>query len=268
MSKTQLNKNQKGLEIKPDELEVEMLYGYVDKEGNQFKRAVIREISGVEEEELGKPDIKNNAGRKINALLTGCVTRLIGENDQVLEREQLGENKWADIMRKLFLGDRDYLVLKIREFSFGDEMTIDSICPNCNNRLKVDFYTHEIEILPLNTDPFKIEFELPKGYMDAEGNIHTQGFMRLPNGKDQEIIDPIARRNEGIANTTLIARCVQELGDVKVNPQVFRKLSSKDREYLIKTLADVVFGPRFILNVDCVECGRSFETGVHPINFI
>jgi len=253
---------------KPKELDVptenmELMAGYKDDDEQIHKEVEVRELTGLDEEAIAKGDIRSNVGKIVTTLLSGCVMRIGGYT-----REDLSKTKWEGIFKGMFLGDRDLILLKIRETTYGTEMSFDSRCPSCKTDVKVEFDLEELEIKPLEVDPNRIPFELPKGFRDEEGNTVKVGAMRLPTGFDQEQLDHVARKNPGTANTMLITRCVYELGDLKLSSNTFRSLSSKDREYLVRTLAEHSFGPRFMIDTICDNCGNEFEAGVNPINFI
>ena len=241
----------------------ELQAGYTDENGVTHKEVEIREMIGIDEEAIAHGDVRTNIGKIVTTLLSGCVIR-IGS----LEKEAISAGKWEKIMRDLYLGDRDYILLKIRELTYGNEMSFESRCPNCRKVVNIEFSLDELEIRPLSCDPARIPFELPKGYKDKDGEVCKYGFARMPTGFDQEQLDQVARKNPGTANTMLITRCVHELGKVKLSSKVFRELSLKDREYLVKTLADNNFGPKFLVEAVCDSCGSDFEAGVNPVNFI
>lgn len=256
----------KKVEIKPEEFTFDLMVGY-PKEDTLLKEVSIREMTGADEEAVAKAEVRSNIGKLITTLLANCVTRL-SDGTITLSKASMTPAKWEQVIQGLYLGDRDYILMKLREYTYGSEMHIDSQCPFCRNKLKVDFFMDEIELTPVTSDPARVPFELPKGYRDKEGNTYRIGAMRLLTGIDQEAIDPIARRNPGIANTTLISRSVYELEGLKLSPTVFRELSQKDREYLVETLSEATFGPKFLITVTCDSCGEEFETGVNPVNFI
>lgn len=242
---------------------VNLLAGYTDKEGNTHLEAEIREMTGVDEEDIQKPDVRANMGRIITTVLRNCVVRI-----GTIEKSAVKAAEWEGIMKKLFLGDRDLLMMEIRKFTYGEDMELPIKCPHCKSEGKHILEWDEVEVDQLKADPKQVAFSLKKGARNAEGEKVKDGYLRLPNGEDQEFLDSIARKNMGQANTTLITRCVTELGDVRLSSKVFKELTSVDREALVTVIADNTFGPTFKYEVDCPSCGERFETGVHPVNFI
>lgn len=242
---------------------VELLVGYKDKDGTVHTEAEIREMVGIDEEDIQKPDIRANVGRIITTVLRNCVVR-IGS----LEKSSMKLAQWEKIMRDLFIADRDLLMMEIRKFSYGDELEMPVRCPYCKNEATHILEWDEIEIEKPKTNPDEVSFELKKGVLDGEGNRVKEGTLRLPKGEDQELLDNIARKNMGQANTSLITRCVTSLGDIKLSSKVFKNMSTVDREAIVETIADNSFGPNFKVEIDCPSCGETFDTGVNPVNFL
>jgi hypothetical protein len=249
-------------EVKMGETTFDLLVGLTEGEV-VHKEVTMREMTGNDEEAVAKPEIRGNYGKVITTLLANCITRIGG-----LQKTQMHISKWENCIKSLYLGDRDYCLLKLRELTYGNEMKIATKCPSCRMSLNLEFFLEELEIRQFNgEDPARIPFELPKGY-NLNGTIYTKGFFKLPTGADQEYLDTMARKNPGLANTTLISKCFYELEDLKLGLNTFRDLSQRDRDYMLETLYENNFGPKFLMTVNCDGCGEEFETGVNPVNFI
>lgn len=240
-----------------------LVAGYKDEEGTVHTEVEIREMNGLDEEDIQKSDIRSNIGRVVTRLLANCVIRI-----GTLEKTSFKAAKWESIMQGLFLGDRDLLMMEIRKFSYGDEVEVPFKCPHCNQTGKHIMEWNEIEIRPVNGDPFSIPFDLKKGVKTEDGERITSGSLRLPNGQDQELLDGVARKNLGQANTALITRCVTSLGDIKIGARVFKEMVTVDREAVITAISDNNFGPDFKQEIDCPSCSEKLDIGVHPVNFL
>jgi hypothetical protein len=107
-----------------------------------------------------------------------------------------------------------------------------------------------------------VEFELPIGVMDDEGNVHRSGLMRKMTGRDEAILtDRANQRNGGKLVTDLLTSCIVELGDLKqVTPKLISKMYSADRNYLLVRLRVITFGPELTANYKCPSCGYAWET--------
>lgn len=256
---------EKNTQLLEDTVTFELEVGYKDENGTVHKEVEIREITGFDEENLSKAEVRTSVGKVITTLLSSVVLR-IGD----LTPKELGKTKWEKIFREMFMGDRDKIMLEIRKFTNGDEMELDMKCPYCKSRIKhIVEIEQDIEYKPLNVDPYAIPFELPKGIKNREGEVCKTGTIRLPNGVDQEQLDAIARKNAGMANTTLLSRAIINIdGFGQASLNTVRKMSVRDRDYLIKLLGESTYGPKFEINFSCPSCGEEVEAGVHPVNFI
>jgi len=240
----------------------EFLAGYKDENGVIHTEFELKEITGVEEEAIAKKDVRENGGKLIRTLLERCITR-VGEYTP----KSLGQAKWRELIQNLIVGDQDYALLKLRELTMGEEIEMKHDCPHCKEKLTTVVELGELDIKPFLGER-ELEFELPKGYTDKDGVVHTTGKIRFPNGLDREILDTVARKNLGTANTMLLTRCVSELGTAKITDNTLRSLSIRDREYLLKVLQENNFGVNLYIDLTCSSCGEEFKSTLNMVNFL
>lgn len=242
--------------------EFEMPAGYLDSDGILHKTFTIREMTGRDEEAISKSDLRQNGAKLITVLLERCVMSI-----GTLVKKEVGEIKWKEIIKSLYVGDQDYIVLKIRELSMGGEIEVTHICPNCKASMKTILDVSELEVEPFKGERL-IQFELPKGYRDKKGNVHTTGTMKLPTGYDREVLTPIAKKNVAQASTLMLTRLCKFDDGISVTEDVMRDLTIRDREYLQKLLQENLFGVNLEVDVTCVDCGEEFKGNLNSINFI
>jgi hypothetical protein len=106
------------------------------------------------------------------------------------------------------------------------------------------------------------EFELPKGYVDAQGNLHRKGTMRLATAADEilPIKDPRVQGLPAYLIVVLLSRVIVKLGTVpQVHCGVIEGLFAEDLAYL-QSLYNRINGlggrPT---SVRCPHCGRDIE---------
>lgn len=83
----------------------------------------------------------------------------------------------------------------------------------------------------------EFEFTLPKGYVDADGNIHQKGVMRLARAMDEIVPmrDPRVKSNPAYATVIILSRVITQLGALdQINPSVVEGLFATDLNYLQK----------------------------------
>ncbi|BBD70149.1 hypothetical protein NIES4072_65140 [Nostoc commune NIES-4072] len=81
----------------------------------------------------------------------------------------------------------------------------------------------------------EFEFTLPKGYLDADGNLHRKGVMRLSKAIDEivPLRDPRVKSNPAYATVVILARVIIRLGALEeVNTAVIEGLFACDLNYL------------------------------------
>jgi len=109
------------------------------------------------------------------------------------------------------------------------------------------------------------EFTLPRGYVDAEGELHRDGVMRLATAADEilPLKDPRVQANPAYLIVILLSRVVTRLGTVgAINPKVIEGLFSSDLAFLQQlynsiNLVGETPGTRGI--VVCPHCRQEFE---------
>jgi hypothetical protein len=108
-------------------------------------------------------------------------------------------------------------------------------------------------------------FTLPRGYVDAEGNLHREGVMRLATAFDEiaPMKDPRVQSNPGYLSIILLSRVVTRLGDLpQVNPKVIEGLFSADFAFLEDFYRRVNEQGHNRMQVTCPECDTAFEVEV------
>lgn len=81
----------------------------------------------------------------------------------------------------------------------------------------------------------EFEFNLPKGYVDVDGNIHRHGLMRLSKAMDEIIPmrDPRVQSNPAYATIVILARVITQLGALEeITPAIIEQLYACDINYL------------------------------------
>lgn len=83
----------------------------------------------------------------------------------------------------------------------------------------------------------EFEFTLPKGYLDADGNLHRKGVMRLSRAMDEIVPmrDPRVKSNPAYATVIILSRVISRLGALEdISPTVIEGLFACDLNYLQK----------------------------------
>jgi len=227
--------------------------GYWDPDGVLHREFELSVLTGRDEELLAQTKCAESASL-VSTLLSRAVRRL-GAVSPVSE----------DVARDLLVADRQYLMLKLRQSTFGDMVRANLFCPwaDCGSRVSMEF---NIDDLPVEEAgeraPFYTLTLSPQALGECDGEIgdeQQQVRFRLPNGGDQEALSPLLARNEAEALSQLLARAIQNIGPLS-SPGVedVAALSSTARAEIEAEMERIA--PRIELNLEttCPECKRGF----------
>ena len=113
--------------------------------------------------------------------------------------------------------------------------------------------------LPFETE---VKFELPRGYVDRNGEIHKEGVMRRANAADEivPLNDPRVKMNPGYLSVLLLERVVKSLGTLnRVDAHVIESLFTADMAYLQDLYQKINAVEPPAVSVVCPKCGHGFE---------
>ncbi len=247
------------------ELEVVLPVGFCDDEGRIHRAVALRKMTGKEEALLADKANQRNGGQLVTALLHNCTLRL-GSLDGV---------KKADIAM-MYSVDRNYLLLRLRAFTFGSELKAAYTCPACSDRFDL---TEDLDDLPVRSlaegeSPEDIVVELEDGFVDKDGQVHTSLTLRLARGDDETAVAPQMRKNASLGKNALLARCIKSLGDIPkhrleaLGPKILSDLSLTDRRSIDRAFNASAPGVNLIRELDCPACGADFKSSLDMTHFL
>ena len=114
----------------------------------------------------------------------------------------------------------------------------------------------------------EFEFELPKGYIDGNGEIHKKGIMRLATAADEilPLRDPRVVSNPGYLTIILLSRVITQLGTLtNIRPANIEILFSADLAFLQNMYQTINSMDVLTEKCVCPHCGEKFEK---PVNFM
>lgn len=112
----------------------------------------------------------------------------------------------------------------------------------------------------------EFEFELPKGYIDEQGNLQRQGIMRLATAADEilPLRDPRVQQNPGYLTIIVLSRVVIKLGDLKaIDTKTIESLFTVDMAYLQDFYQRINEMENPNIHVVCPKCEHEFEAEVN-----
>ncbi len=115
----------------------------------------------------------------------------------------------------------------------------------------------------------EFEFTLPKGYIDANGQVHQTGRMRLARAIDEmEAIEhPAVQAKPAYLPALLLGRVVTELGTInKVTPKIIANLFAVDLMYLQDMYLRLNGTESIMVGAICPHCQNQFQLQVAPLS--
>ena len=113
---------------------------------------------------------------------------------------------------------------------------------------------------PLQTE---FEFTLPKGYVDAEDNLHKTGIMRLATAADEiaPLRDPRVKANQAYLSVVVLSRVITRLGTItEINTALVESLFTADLAFLQDFYRQINNeGEGSTMTVTCPACQQVFD---------
>lgn len=226
--------------------------GLVDAFGAVHREAVLRPLSGSEEELLADPD-GGTVPQRVSRVLSRCVQR-IGSVEPLSQEEA----------RQLLVGDRQCLLLALRCATFGPRVwgTVWCPWPDCGRQVDIEFSLQDLPVREaawLKNEPLEVSLSAEAAWQDESGGAHRCVGVRLPTGADQEALCHLDRENGAEALQRLLERCVVRIGPCsRPGPEDIARLSPLARMEIEQAMERAAPGPDLLLQGDCPECGREF----------
>lgn len=233
--------------------------GWVDAGGAVHREAELAPLSGREEELLAGLSGASPADR-VTEVLARCVRR-VGPVPVT-----------PQVAGSLLVGDRQFLLLRLREMTFGERVQGTLWCPwpQCGGRMNLDFSTADVPVKAVAhvAAAYRVDLGDEAAVQDAEGGIHRVIEFRLPNGDDQARLAEVLARNPAQALTGLLERCVSGTeapwADVA---ELVARMSPAARAQVERAMEEHAPAVELEMDLACPECGRGFTAPFHLQDF-
>lgn len=247
-------------------LEGKLPVGLISKD-KVLRNFVIRKISGIDEENMSAKAVSSNVGKLVTALLfgsyavtdRGVLLKLSDDDGFSYEAPMITEN----MVNSLCAADRDYLIIKLKQLSSGDELETVTNCPKCQEAYTLKINLNEISVKEGNGTNI-VEFDLPESVYINGREYGKHVTARFITGFDQiELSKIMDEGNAGKFKSLLINRCLLKLGDTEFPKDGSRYFSLENRNSFLEQLVALTPGPDLSTDLECT-CGFS---GKVRINF-
>jgi hypothetical protein len=113
----------------------------------------------------------------------------------------------------------------------------------------------------------EFSFQLPKGFLDDQGNLHRNGKMRLATAKDEMVClqDPRVQADPIHGALVMLAQVITQLGDLQqITPEQIGNLYRPDFQYLKTFYEQIHQDGKAQLTVQCPNCQHGFSVELSP----
>jgi hypothetical protein len=114
----------------------------------------------------------------------------------------------------------------------------------------------------------EFRFTLPRGHVDADGNLHRDGVMRLATAFDEvaPLKDPRVVSNPAYLLIILLSRVVTQLGGLEViNPRTIETLFASDLQYLQDLYRRINETGSDQVRARCPHCEKEFDLALDSV---
>jgi hypothetical protein len=115
----------------------------------------------------------------------------------------------------------------------------------------------------------EFEFVLPRGYIDAHGNLHCRGTMRLATALDEiePLQDPRVQANEAYLSILVLSRVITRLGDMQlINTTLVEGLFAADILYLQALYIRANDSGTSVVETQCPGCGTRLALDIAGVS--
>ena len=254
--------------------------GYIDGHGNCHRAFEIRALIGRDEELLAAENASANMASRVSELLSRCVSRIGG----IVSIDK-------QLIQQLLVADRDYLLLMLRQLTFGDRVEAVIKCdnPGCSNSLDIDFLISDIPITAIERKPaYTLALDrdelgiLRQRMHDSPGDGHGSKTVellerllaypeisyRLPIGGDMELLLDLKTDNPAVASSHLLQRCVLDFGQGgRLDLEAVTALPSALRRALENEMEARAPNLELVMEVNCPVCNQGFDAPFYLQDF-
>ena len=114
----------------------------------------------------------------------------------------------------------------------------------------------------------EIPFVLPRGYLDATGQVHRDGSMRMATALDEieTVQNPRVLANEAYLPVALLSRVITRLGSLPaVSPSIMEQFFVADLAYLEDLYLRLNSFEKVDIATTCPHCDKSFQLQIAPL---
>lgn len=224
--------------------------GILDGSGGCFRKLTLRELTGRDEEVLLSQAFAS-AGEQVTEFLRGAIAGIDGYEQEI----------GSELINSMLVGDRDYLLLRLRQINIDDHVHQVLRCPHtdCGNKVDVDFDISEIPLVIAGDTAAEYELALQREvYPDDPDSNHLS--LRFPTGGDLIEVTKLSAGQPARANSILFSRIIKRIGGKRqLAPDEAHVLPLWLRGMVTDYLEQYAPGPDLRIDIPCPYCRRDMS---------
>lgn len=227
-------------------MRVELPCGLI-RDGEVYDHVTVKELTGKQQNYLMNLELVMDS--------IGHIPKILGD---LTEDFQTKEGKPSEIapdkaVWMLPTEDIEYLLIKIREKTFGKMFAIQVVCPACDKQQTKSIDLSKLEIKKLKDKTKRsAKIKLPKSKINAE--------VRLMYLKDLHAVNEVARKYQDTFYTRIVALSIKKLGDkVEVTYEDLDKIPITDLRKIENAMTKLRGYVDNMLQHVCDGCKHKFE---------
>ena len=230
------------------------------KDGKLQTAAEIIPMTGAVRKMIARPEIRQNPAKVIDTILLQCV-KSVGSVPKLKK----------DVADRLFMADRDFLIMEIRRISLGDKVNSVLQCGSCNAKLNVSIdLRSDVPVKKLEDVSHKIEGENVT-FKLVDASLKLDATFRFPNGSDQHAVAMLYKKNPIEANYALYQRCLISWNGTPAEDLpsgFFETQGLKIVDYIDENFMENMPGPDMRVPMNCNECSAEIVLSMESSDFL
>jgi len=139
--------------------------------------------------------------------------------------------------------DKLYLIMKLREISYGDDYNTLLVCPSCKEENPTTVHLSELNVNPVPDDfSDPVDVELP--------SLGKVAKVRLPRLRDEKYMKTT---EAALANIWRFVPQIDQYADTQIVSAVLKKLPIKDMRLILKAMK-TEYGVETKIKFNCTSC--------------
>ena len=236
--------------------------GYITADGKVAHTIVLRTITAGDRRMFGDPQMQENTGKLITALIDAKLVSLEG-----------GVKTPQNFSRGLLAFDRDAIIYALRRETMpGRPFEEDVVCQSCNAKNHSSIQLDEVDAT-LVTMPDEIRAIRDKSLCVFDIDLPAYGFkgrFSYANGLTQEKLSATDILNNPFAAEfeILAQSCLDFNGEGKLDADGFAEMDTEFLTDLQREIRSHRYGYEFNPEVFCFKCKKPTRARVDPLDFL